>query len=556
MLEQKDSGVSGGTARMFVLCGFILLSFVASFSLLSLGTMEKHECFVSITAREMTASGNWFFPTCNGYPRLNKTPLQYWLVGGLHFITGHFDAFTARFPSAVFGFLSALAIFYATKRWLDFRTAVLAGCVWVTMFGFLLYSHNARPEMGLTFFVLVCFLSFWEAIHATDRKTQVLAMLIFWASLGLGMLAKGPAPLAYVFIPLAVYVALHRHWRIIPKLLPIVGTILFLAIVLPWPVYIGQTIHWDMAVWRGEYVGRLTGDFEKGDPCLYYYLLIMFKYATPWVAFLPMALLAPFYRVWKERQPLMKYLWLCYVANIIFLTINQGKRHHYLLPVMPLMAMLIGILLEDMVFQRKAYAKVFAVRVLRYHVLVMVLMAAIGFGAAAMLYPAMLVRIAVLCGAAAALVGVGTALFCKGKPAYALSVIFAGILAGLFATEVFFVKDYDTGRYAKEFAEEVASFVPASGELAAYRGVPMTFVQYYGKTIPLLEDRAALEEAYAQGKWIFCRRENIATLENPEQFRVVYSKGLELKLSEKTDGGIIMHKDTPVVYDVNPSLLD
>ena len=92
-----------------VACGVMLLSAVSASWTLSSRPLNNHECFVSVTAREMLESGNWVMPTCNGENRLQKTPLSYWLVAGLAKITGRVDEFTTRLPSAVFAVLSAAA---------------------------------------------------------------------------------------------------------------------------------------------------------------------------------------------------------------------------------------------------------------------------------------------------------------------------------------------------------------------------------------------------------------------------------------------------------------
>jgi len=58
-------------------------------------TLGNHECFVSITAREMLQNNNWVVPTCNGKLRLQKTPLSYWLVAAVAKITGSVNEFSA-----------------------------------------------------------------------------------------------------------------------------------------------------------------------------------------------------------------------------------------------------------------------------------------------------------------------------------------------------------------------------------------------------------------------------------------------------------------------------
>ena len=90
---------------------------------------------------------------------------------------------------------------------------------------------------------MLCFLTFYSAVSAKSRKRQIIYMLVFWISFGLANLAKGPAPLPLVLVPLFFYVAVFRRWKQIPKLLPIIGVVIFLAIVLPWPLAIASRLN-------------------------------------------------------------------------------------------------------------------------------------------------------------------------------------------------------------------------------------------------------------------------------------------------------------------------
>jgi len=543
LLEEPFSG----TARMFIVCGFFILCLFGTLGLLSLRTLDSHECFVSVTAREMVKNHDWLFPTCNGQPRLNKTPLSYWLVAAFSLVTGKIDAFTARFPSAVFGFLSVSCIYLYIKQWFYPRVALISGAVWLTTLGLFRYSHSARPEMALTFFVLVCYLSFYDAIISPTRKRQIISMLIFWVSLGLGMLAKGPAPIAYVFVPLFVYIFLFRKWKTIPKLLPLVGPVLFLLIVLPWPLYIGSKIHWNLTLWRQEYVERLTGDYVPGHLPFYCYLLMMFKFITPWAAFLPMALICPFYSVWKEKQPLMKYLWICFVAVFVFLTLDQGKRQHYILPIMPTTAILIGILLEEMIFQKEAFSRLFSANVLRYHAIILAGGSIIAYGVVAIISPPLGLRVLTLSLFMIFLVAVTVQLFRKQKPGYATCLIFTGIIFWCLLAKAFLEPQLDTDKYARNVAVEVARRVPPSETVVAFQSASSRFVQYYGKTIPIVSDETALKEIYEKGGWIFCNLEKLEAIKKYGPFDVVYSETeiADTRVKKRDYGGALFHKASP-----------
>lgn len=382
--------------KLLLISGVLVLSAINAFWMLSAMSLKSHECFVSVTAREMLESGNYVQPTCNGVPRLQKTPLSYWLVAGVAKLTGRVNEFSARLPSVVFAILSAVTILYFVNNWLGLQTAIISTAVWTTTLAYIRGSHGARPDMGLVFFVLLCLASFYSATIASRRRDQIIYMLIFWFSFALGNLAKGPAPVAYVFVPVLSYIALNRKWDFIKKMMPFAGIIIILAVVMPWPLFTAYKLNWNMTLWKKEFIDRFLGDYVPGNYPFYYYLPIMFKYVAPWFVFLPIALAAPFYSVWGKKQPIMKYLWLWFVSSIIFLTIDGGKRQHYILPAIPPMAILTGILLEDMIFIRKAYDIKFAKTILKIHLIAPTVLSLTGVIVIAFIKPLFLQKVIIL----------------------------------------------------------------------------------------------------------------------------------------------------------------
>jgi 4-amino-4-deoxy-L-arabinose transferase-like glycosyltransferase len=214
--------------------------------------------------------------------------------------------------------------------------------------------------MSLAAFVAIAMLSFYSAVKSESRKKQVWCMLVFWVSFSLAMLAKGPAPLPLIFPALFFYFAVFRQWKLIPKLLPIIGTAIFLLITVPWPAAVLAKMPGAIEIWRNEFIGRAAGDYASGDKPSYYYLGVIFVYFLPFSAFIPLALAAPFYRIWEEKRETIIYLWLWFVVGIVMMSLCGGKRQHYILPLMPAAAILGGIILDDMIFVNKAYSRRFA----------------------------------------------------------------------------------------------------------------------------------------------------------------------------------------------------
>jgi 4-amino-4-deoxy-L-arabinose transferase-like glycosyltransferase len=515
--------------------------------------LDNHECFVSITAREMIASGDWVMPTFNGKPRLQKTPLSYWLVAALAGLTGGVDEFTARFPSAVFAFLSAGAVLYFVNRWLSFRIALIATAVWATSLGYAHWSHSARPEMALAFFVTLCLLSFYSAVTCEDRRTRLVFMLVFWLSFALGNLAKGPAPFVYVLLPAAVYIAINRKWGVIPKLLPVLGVIVFLVIVLPWPIAVAQRVNWDVVLWKREFFDRLSGNYAAGRYPWFFYFLIMFRYIFPWCIFLPIALVSPFYKVWGEKRPVMQFVWLWFVADFVFMTLSGGKRQHYILPVMPAMAILIAILINDMAFVRQAFTPKFAVNTLRGNLLfflaVALALAAYFVFAKVPLFPSapaapFVVSFALILIAMLAAV---LLLFVRKRPVGACISLFCGltVLMAYHYTGLANMLSPDHG--TKLFALSVAEMVPPTEKLVSYKAVPAKFIHYTGRTIPEVEAESEVNSFCQRDYWIVAFDKGLDEMQRDGQCELVYMWDDVGQSGKDAVVGGLFHGQRPVV---------
>ncbi|MFA6185846.1 MAG: glycosyltransferase family 39 protein [Phycisphaerae bacterium] len=504
-----------------ILILILILSGLTAIWGISSRAMENHECFVSVTARKMLQNNDWVLPQCNGQLRLEKTPLSYWLVAGLGKITGKIDDFTARFPSALSAFLSAMAILYFVKQWLSPRIAIISALVWATSFGYINYAHNARPEMLLTFFITLCFLTFYSAVIEQSRKKQIIQMLVFWISFGLAMLAKGPIPLPLVSIPLFLYIVIFRQWKIIPKLLPIAGVIIFLAIVLPWPLAIGHRVNWDLVVWKHNFYDRLFGKYAVGNYPFYLYILYTFAFAAPWVAFAPVALISPFYKIWEKKQKVMLFLWLCFAADLIFLTISAGKRKHYMLPVVPVLAVLIGIVLEDMVFIRKAFTEKFAKNFLIYHIIIITLAIIAGMIYFAVKYSQLLPE-AMILGITAIIIIAGiSAAFAKNKKTLGCGLIFGGYSL-LVICFISLSIPFDDNNYTKKFGLELSKRIPSTDKLVAYNHVSNRVVHYFAKDIPEVNDINIIYQDYDKGAWILATENDLKELQSDNRFNMVY----------------------------------
>jgi 4-amino-4-deoxy-L-arabinose transferase-like glycosyltransferase len=557
--EKMDLSIDGSTklttgrGKAFWITGALILSAILAGWMLPAVPLDDHESFVSVTAREMLGGGSWIEPTFNGQPRLQKTPLSYWLVASIASVTGKVDEFAARLPSAVFAFLSAGAVLYFVNRWLSLRTALIATVVWATSIGYVHWSHSARPEMGMVFFVTLCLLSFYSAITSQDRRSRVVFMFIFWVSFALGNLAKGPAPVVYVLLPAGLYIVMKKEWRVIPKLLPIWGIIICLAIVLPWPLAAAYKVNWDVMIWKREFFDRLFGEYAAGRYPWYYYLGMIFKYTSPWCIFLPIALVAPFYKVWGEKRPVMKFLWLWFVADFVFLMLSGGKRQHYLLPLLPAMSILTAIMMEDMAFVRRVFTAKYATNILLGHILFFIgaAIAVPVYFAKAKLPELTSATVWVYVISLSVILGVTTivaaTLFVKRNSGAACVVVFCGITI-LMAHHYNALRNIiSPDQQVKQFAIKVAEIVPPTDKAVSYGSVPSNFVHYFGRTVKRIQGEAELNNLYQQGYWVVSFGKAMNELTNTGRYGIVYSDTSAKQRGTNVAAGGVFHVRPAVI---------
>jgi len=541
-----DLNISRG--KVFWITGALLLSAILAGWKLSAVPLDDHESYVSVTAREMLGGGSWIEPTFNGKPRLQKTPLSYWLVASIARVTGKVDEFAARLPSAVFAFLSAGAVLYFVNRWLSLRIALIATAVWATSIAYVHWSHSARPEMGLVFFVTLCLLSFYSAVTSGDRRTRVVFMLIFWVSFALGNLAKGPAPVVYVLLPAGLYIAVRKEWRVIPKLLPVWGIIICLVIMLPWPLAAAYKVNWDVMIWKREFFDRLFGEYAAGRYPWYYYLGMIFKFTSPWCIFLPIALVAPFYQSWGEKRPVMQYLWLWFAADFVFLMLSGGKRQHYLLPLIPAMSILTAILIDEMAFVRQVFTFKYAANVLRGHVLFFVLVSIgvpVYFAKANIPEPAsatVWVYVISFSVILAVTTIVAAILFVKRYSSIACVAFFCGITVLMAHHYTGLLSILSPDQPIKQFALKAAEIVPTTDNAVSYGTAPSNFIHYFGRAVVKVQDVSELDNLYQQNYWVVSFGKSMDELLSTEQFNIVYMDTNAKERGENISAGGIFHK--------------
>ncbi len=286
-------------------------------------------------AKQMVVTGDYIIPKVNGEKIFTKPPLFYWMIAASYKITGKINELSSRLPAIVFGFATLLLVFLVGAKVYDRETGLVAVAVLCTSYLFAHYTRLAELDIPFTFFIS---LSFYLLIllRAGDFSARPLGIL-FWIAVALGFMVKGPFALLF---PLASYLALvafEKEGKLayVKKLFSPWGILVFLLIVLPWFIYV---IFFDDAwvIFNEETLQRVTSSRGKNHS-LFFYLASLSNF-LPWAFLLPFALFWAFYR--ERKSGAMVISW--FVSSIIVASIISAKNIHYILPLYPAMAIIVG----------------------------------------------------------------------------------------------------------------------------------------------------------------------------------------------------------------------
>ena len=305
---------------------------------------DSDEAFYAESAREMVESGDWLTPHYNYQPRFQKPVLYYWLTAATFAVTGATET-SARLWAALSGVVLVFVTAGIARRWYDDDTALLAGAIVATSFGYVALGRMALPDLPLALSVTVTIAACLIAIG--DRVPRPRRWLVGAAvAAALGFVTKGPLALVLpAVVVLPVVVIERRASRV--RLADIVAALaVFVALAAPW--YVAMWWRHGNAYLQSFFVGdnleRFATDRFNEPRSWWYYGPVIAGGVVPWA---PYALLGlfPALRLLTGRGgfgSLETRLVIWMVLPLAVFTVSVGKQPRYVLPLLPPIAILIA----------------------------------------------------------------------------------------------------------------------------------------------------------------------------------------------------------------------
>jgi len=342
-------------------CAFLFFYGLGQFGLI--GADEPRYAQI---AREMLEHRDWITPVLGGRPWLEKPPLYYWQAMLVDSIMGVSDV-TARVPSAIDATLLVVAVYLFFRR---FRPGVEVDAALITAScaGVVGYARAASMDMALAAAFSMGMLAWW-AWRESGRR---IYLALFYASMALGMLAKGPVAPFLAATIVVLFAVAARESRLIAGTLWWPGILLFCAIALPWYIAVEMRNSQFFREFIVEHnLARFSTDLYHHRQPFWYYLPVTAVALMPWTVFVIAALVEPVRAWWAERKAsstepdleLQFRLFVCcwLVVPLAFFSISLSKLPGYIVPAIPAGAALLADYLHQHLERETVVSKWLAV---------------------------------------------------------------------------------------------------------------------------------------------------------------------------------------------------
>jgi 4-amino-4-deoxy-L-arabinose transferase-like glycosyltransferase len=285
------------------------------------GFISTDEPRYASIGREMARSGDWVTPKLDGAAWFEKPPLLYWMTAAGH-VARLPDEWAARLPIALLSLAFLLLFFYIIAREFSPKTAIAAVTILATSAGWLAYSFGAVTDLPMSALL-------GAAMLVTLFEKRSWSGFAAGALLGLAILAKAFVPLV-LFAPVFL-IARGKRSAIA------VGC---LAVAVPWHILCflrNGHAFWDEYFWRQQ-VSRFFTPERQHVQRWWFYIPVLLAGLFPWTFLV--ALMA---RRSTYTDIRIRYLgaWLLY--GFVFFSASQNKLAGYLLPLLPGIAVLLAV---------------------------------------------------------------------------------------------------------------------------------------------------------------------------------------------------------------------
>jgi len=288
---------------------------------------------------EIHLTGTWQVLHDNGELYFEKPPLYPWLAALFALPSGRPTELTLRLPSSLAGLFGLLVLFQLGRGLFGRRTGALASIILATTYGYFMEARWAHPDMLWAFWLLLSALAFHRAWQ--QRGAQAW-LAVFYLSLGLANLTKGPHGLLIPLLAVVVFLASTHDLGFVRRMGLWWGIPLSLLPVGFWvAAYRSTGERFPLEALLLRLGHRFTSGEHHAQPFYHVFASLPAEF-FPWVLLLPYALWHTFPRrgARPDKDNAYLYSWLIVIFTVFAVSVE--KRGVYLLPLLPFLALVVA----------------------------------------------------------------------------------------------------------------------------------------------------------------------------------------------------------------------
>ncbi len=297
-------------------------------------------------SREMVASGDWLTPRLNGFKYFEKPALQYWATAVSFELLGESNS-AARIWPALTGFLCALFVWFTAARLYGREAGFAAFIITLNYPLFVAMGQIITLDMAVAAFMVVAVCSLTLAQSCRHEPTPLRNwMLVAWAACALAVLSKGLIGMVLPGGAVVCYSLWQRDWSLWKNLHLGKGLLLFAAITAPWFIAVSlKNPEFAPFFFIHEHFARFTSNVHQREGAVWYFVPLLLIGTLPWLAVTLKGLFSPSFS-WRggDEQGFNgeRFLWVFAVLVFAFFSKSHSKLPPYILPILPVLAILAG----------------------------------------------------------------------------------------------------------------------------------------------------------------------------------------------------------------------
>ncbi len=316
-----------------------------------------------VVVREILQSGELILPLRNGEIVPSKPILFHWLGAATAKLTGNYQEFELRFPSAVAALIILLLPILLLRGLLPPSTLLLSSLLLLAMSGFYQLAADGRVDMVFNAFVVAIILV-WLRAHVlaqTQRQPEQQRYLLLGLLAGGAVLTKGPLGIVLPGLVIFSISFIEARWEGVRRLFYpswLVSVAACLAISAPW--YYLATLRGSAGFVKRQLVFENLLRFVGGEGItarpFWFYGPALLKETAP-VGFFVLALLtfvlcraqgrlklrSQFAKLGDSPRLFLRVGLTWFLSGVFFLSLSTGKRSAYLVPLLPGFSLALGI---------------------------------------------------------------------------------------------------------------------------------------------------------------------------------------------------------------------